>query len=190
MPTNNFSDWLKDLTPEERATLSAYKDESENLKAFLTDKQQTLSLSSTEWMWTSEHVSVIDSAIAKLVHRAPATLWCAVADGRQVRDAIRCGVYHFVPFISTSITETAAYRFFSGPVIEAPVLLQFVMATDFVAAQLPLSEGAGDGENERLLPRNTGYKVLDQSRTFPLRNANPAYRGGDQHITVMQLRPI
>jgi hypothetical protein len=190
LTTYNFVEWLENLTCGERAALTAYKDETENLKRLLLGKDQQQALSSTGRVWTMDDVAALDSAVSKLINLAPVKLWCAVADGRNVRSAIADGVYHFAAHISASATETAAYSFFSGAVIYDPILLEFDMRENFLAARLPLREGAGDGEYERILPRNTPYKIV-ASRTIPFSEVRPDIkRAAGQVVTVLRLAPI
>ncbi len=190
MPTYSFPDWLHDLSEHERRALTAYKDESANLKAFLLEQKQDPALSSTGWLWKAEDVTAIDAAVARLKHQSPLKLWCAVADGRSVRSAIAGEVYEYRGYISVSKVETSAYSFFSSSIVYEPILLEFHMDHDFSAAQTPLREGVGDGENELILPRGRRYRIINQ-RNMPFAAARPhLVKFKDVTITILELNNI
>jgi len=190
LKTRNFGDWVRGLSELEIGALRAYKSETENLKRFLLGTDQTPGLSAGDWTWTTDHVTALDAAIAKLEHPAGTKLWCAVAEGARVRNLIADGVYRFAPYISVSKTQALSYRFFTAPIAN-PILLQFDMDREFVAAQLPPREGIGDGEHEIVLPRNTAYRVVADNQTIPFNSIRrELVRFAKEIVTVVELKPM
>lgn len=190
-PTYCFQEWLAGLTDCERNALSAYKDNTENLKALILGNSQSETLSSTGWIWKTEHLDHLDAAISRFQHRPELTLWCAVADGQGVINAINGDEYRYQPYISTSRSKEASYSFFRSPIVHKPFLLEFNMDRDFCGAQLPLQDGIGDGEYEIVLPRNRSYRVISNNQTIPFSQVRPDIaRDADKTVTVLRLKPM
>jgi hypothetical protein len=186
--TDDFQEWLASLSGVERDALRAYKDSTENLKALIFNQPQDAPSNNPNWKWTDDHVKALDSAIAKLKH-SPATLWCAVPNGSSVRKHIVDETYRFPAHISASRSQSAAYSFSAGPEVDDPILLKFFMNDSFIAAQLPLSSGTGDGEQELILPRNVAYEVIREADSIPFTKVKSGTPHKDKIVTIIELKP-
>lgn len=189
-PTYCFNEWLKGLNCSEKTALDNYKDCSQELKAMILGKDQDKTHGSRGWEWKNEHLFHLDAAISRLKHHAGLSLWCAIADGQNMIDALNEGIYHYKPYISTSRYKESSYKFFSSPVVYQPYLLQFNMNKDFCGAQFPLQENAGDGEYEIVLPRNRSYQVVSAEEIL-FSEVRPAIkRYANKMVKHLQLEPI
>jgi hypothetical protein len=144
--TSDF-DLLASLCPEEQEVLAHYKDFSDHLNCAL--RGGTLDEKLTRWR------DALDSAVQKgrttrplILYRATCAHYVPSVVGTEFQD---------LAFVSTSLCPEGLVAFYCN---DAPTKLVIDYPAGSPLACFPCDSGGG-GENERLLPRGTKFRVLE-----------------------------